>query len=169
MIEKNEVLRVAKNLNLRPDTVEKDYVLGWMLHGIFEHPVTKNWAFKGGTSLKKCFFETFRFSEDLDFTVKDNSYLDKDLLLEVFYSIAESLVPEVKQRFKSEFTKPRFTIKKEMLAPPVTNNPILVGIAFDYLLRFYIQCLNPKAITRDWIAHHTKTFKVKCEVNILAK
>jgi predicted nucleotidyltransferase component of viral defense system len=25
--------------------------------------------FKGGTSLKKCYLETYRFSEDLDFTV----------------------------------------------------------------------------------------------------
>ena len=31
MIEKNEVLKLAHLLNLRPDTVEKDYVLGWML------------------------------------------------------------------------------------------------------------------------------------------
>ena len=34
MIEKNEVLKISKNLGLRPDTVEKDYILGWMLDGI---------------------------------------------------------------------------------------------------------------------------------------
>ena len=28
-----------------------------------------NFVFKGGTSLKKCYLETYRFSEDLDFTV----------------------------------------------------------------------------------------------------
>ncbi len=91
MIEKNEILTIAKNLSLRPDTVEKDYVLGWMLHGIGEHQSTKTWAFKGGTSLKKCFFETFRFSEDLDYTIKDNAHLDTALLLGVFSSITESL------------------------------------------------------------------------------
>jgi hypothetical protein len=37
MIEKNEILQLAKNLDLNADTVEKDYVLGWMLHGISEH------------------------------------------------------------------------------------------------------------------------------------
>jgi len=56
MIEKNEILTIAKNLSLRPDTVEKDYVLGWMLHGIGEHQSTKTWAFKGGTSLRKIQF-----------------------------------------------------------------------------------------------------------------
>ncbi len=107
MIEKNEILTVAKNLSLRPDTVEKDYVLGWMLQGIGEHQSTKTWAFKGGTSLKKCFFETFRFSEDLDYTIKDNAHLDKDLLLGVFSSITESLSESVGIRFFPD----RFTFK----------------------------------------------------------
>ena len=87
MIEKNEILAIARNLSLSPDTVEKDYVLGWMLHGIGEHKSTKQWVFKGGTSLKKCFFETFRFSEDLDYTLKDNTHLDRDFLLGIFSEI----------------------------------------------------------------------------------
>lgn len=107
MIEKNEILTIAKSLSLSPDTVEKDYVLGWMLHGIGEHQSTKNWAFKGGTSLKKCFFETFRFSEDLDYTLKDNAHLDRDFLLGVFSKIAESL----HENIGIEFFPDRFTFK----------------------------------------------------------
>ena len=50
--------------------VEKDYVLGWVLWGIGADPeLGTRWAFKGGTCLKKCYVETYRFSEDLDFTV----------------------------------------------------------------------------------------------------
>jgi predicted nucleotidyltransferase component of viral defense system len=50
--------------------VEKDYVLGWLLWGIGTDPVlSQSWVFKGGTCLKKCYIETYRFSEDLDFTV----------------------------------------------------------------------------------------------------
>ena len=60
MIEKNEVLKMAAGLDLNPDTVEKDYILGWMLFGISQHREISNWAFKGGTSLKKCFFETHK-------------------------------------------------------------------------------------------------------------
>ncbi len=67
MIQKQELLDLAKDFGLRPDVVEKDYVLGWLLAGIGEHPATRDtWVFKGGTCLKKCFFETYRFSEDLD-------------------------------------------------------------------------------------------------------
>ena len=77
MIGKNEVLEMAEALSLSPDTIEKDYVLGWMLYGISKHRGTENWAFKGGTSLKKCFFETFRFSEDRvprSLKLKQNSF-----------------------------------------------------------------------------------------------
>jgi predicted nucleotidyltransferase component of viral defense system len=51
--------------------VEKDYVLGWILAGMYGHEeLAESWVFKGGTCLKKCYFETYRFSEDLDFTLR---------------------------------------------------------------------------------------------------
>ncbi len=59
---------------------------------------------------------------------------------------------DVKEKFLQEFPKPEFRLKKELLAPPLTNHYGLVGTAFDYLLRFYIEHLNPKAITNQWIA-----------------
>jgi len=70
-----------------------------MLNGISQTDEISDWIFKGGTSLKKCFFETFRFSEDLDFTLKDNSPLDSGLLVKVFTDITEHLVEDVGIRF----------------------------------------------------------------------
>lgn len=49
----------------------------------------KSWVFKGGTCLKKCYFETYRFSEDLDFTLKDPSHLQESFLQRVFDEISE--------------------------------------------------------------------------------
>ena len=107
MIEKNEVLKMATELDLRPDTIEKDYVLGWMLWGINRHPLVSSWAFKGGTSLKKCHFETFRFSEDLDFTLTDPSHLTNEFLTQAFVEITEQISEEVGIEFFSD----RFTFK----------------------------------------------------------
>jgi hypothetical protein len=59
---------------------------------------------------------------------------------------------DVRQRFNAEFTMPHLSAMPEMAAPPLTENYSLVGSAFDYLLRFYIQRLNPKASTQKWIA-----------------
>ena len=67
MIDRREILDMATQMSLNPHVVEKDYVLGWMLAGIASHPILREtWVFKGGTCLKKCYFETYRFSEDLD-------------------------------------------------------------------------------------------------------
>ena len=78
MIPKAHVLAVATERKLRPTTIEKDYALGWLLRSIAEHPTLSRWVFKGGTCLKKCFFETYRFSEDLDFTIPKDVALDVD-------------------------------------------------------------------------------------------
>jgi predicted nucleotidyltransferase component of viral defense system len=89
MIGRQEILDHAADLGLRPDVVEKDYVLGWLLAGITAHPVIgSTWVFKGGTCLKKCYFETYRFSEDLDFTVSDPAHLEEAFLTNVFNEIA---------------------------------------------------------------------------------
>lgn len=70
MISRLDLEERVREWGLREGVVEKDYVLGWVLWGIGSHPLlAKSWAFKGGTCLKKCYIETYRFSEDLDFTV----------------------------------------------------------------------------------------------------
>lgn len=70
MIDRFALQDRVREWQLSEEVVEKDYVLGWVLCGIGAHPVLADaWAFKGGTSLKKCYIETYRFSEDLDFTV----------------------------------------------------------------------------------------------------
>jgi predicted nucleotidyltransferase component of viral defense system len=69
VIPKAEVLRNAEENGLLATTVEKDYILGWVLFATALHPELSRWIFKGGTCLKKCYFDTYRFSEDLDFTL----------------------------------------------------------------------------------------------------
>ena len=49
--------------------IERDYVLAWFLTGLAGHPLRDVLAFKGGTALRRCWFEGYRFSEDLDFTL----------------------------------------------------------------------------------------------------
>ena len=90
MITRDEMLGVADETGLTPSVVEKDYVLGWLLAAIHENDtLSKTWVFKGGTCLKKCYFETYRFSEDLDFTLIDENQLDGTFLQEQFTIISE--------------------------------------------------------------------------------
>lgn len=95
MIDRQEILEFAGEVGLDPNVVEKDYVLGWMLAGISEHPRTRDtWLFKGGTCLKKCYFETYRFSEDLDFTLLDGSQVDEAFLRAALGEIAQWIYDE---------------------------------------------------------------------------
>jgi predicted nucleotidyltransferase component of viral defense system len=108
MIDRSESLAVATDLGLAPDVVEKDYVLGWLLAGIYAHErLATSWIFKGGTCLKKCYFETYRFSEDLDFTLLEPSHLDEPFLRRAFVDIAAWVydetgieIPEDRLRFE---------------------------------------------------------------------
>ncbi len=79
----------AREFGLSPQVIEKDYTLGWLLAGIAANPeIGQSWVFKGGTCLKKCYFETYRFSEDLDFTLTNPEHLGEEFLLETFSQIA---------------------------------------------------------------------------------
>lgn len=83
MISDRDLRARVAEWGLRDDVVEKDYVLGWVLAGIGSEPALRDgWIFKGGTCLKKCYLETFRFSEDLDFTVLDGAPIDDADVLE---------------------------------------------------------------------------------------
>jgi predicted nucleotidyltransferase component of viral defense system len=121
--------------------VEKDYVLGWMLAGIYAHAeLADHWLFKGGTCLKKCFFETYRFSEDLDFTLRDEAHLDADFLKRVFGEIGEWIydqtgieIPADKQDFEI-LTNPRGNLScqgKISYRGPVSSSHGLPRIKLD--------------------------------------
>ena len=80
---------------LREDVVEKDYVIGWALWGIGSDPrLSASWAFKGGTCLKKCYLETYRFSEDLDFTVLPGGPFAPDELVPILKDVFERIYEE---------------------------------------------------------------------------
>ena len=70
MIKPGEIQQKSREVGVRDQQIEKDYVLSWILKGIAQHEqLSKAIVFKGGTVLKKIYFEDYRFSEDLDFTL----------------------------------------------------------------------------------------------------
>lgn len=70
MIKPGEIQQKARAVGVRDQQIEKDYILSWILKGLAQHEqLSKVIVFKGGTVLKKIYFEDYRFSEDLDFTL----------------------------------------------------------------------------------------------------
>lgn len=90
MIKRLDIETRVREWSLREDVVEKDYVLGWLLWGIGTDGVLcETWAFKGGTCLKKCYVETHRFSEDLDFTVLPGGPVRDADVLPIFQAVLQ--------------------------------------------------------------------------------
>jgi hypothetical protein len=69
MISANEVKRLSNQLDVPPSYVEKDYVRGWLLWGIYANPIlAHNLVLKRGNCLRKVAFfglgfATFAFGE----------------------------------------------------------------------------------------------------------
>ncbi|MDR2584728.1 MAG: nucleotidyl transferase AbiEii/AbiGii toxin family protein [Prevotellaceae bacterium] len=82
MIEQKEINRIASQNRVSDRQIEKDYVISWLLFAISKNERLYNaLVFKGGTVLKKAYFEDYRFSEDLDFTLFDNTVSNEFVFL----------------------------------------------------------------------------------------
>jgi predicted nucleotidyltransferase component of viral defense system len=90
MIPQRELAALRAEWMLDQGVIEKDYVLGWLLAGIASHvELKRTWIFKGGTCLRKCFYETYRFSEDVDFTIVEGGPEEPEALMRIFGEVAD--------------------------------------------------------------------------------
>lgn len=72
MISAEHIRRIAREEKLAVGVVEKDYALSWLLRGFYlmNSGLDDSFVLKGGAAIRKVYFpQTWRFSEDLDFTV----------------------------------------------------------------------------------------------------
>lgn len=79
MIQPGEIDQVSEKLGIHTSHVQRDYVHGWLLSLLFtSSPLGKLLTLKGGNCLRKGYFESGRYSRDLDFTTS-SSIPDSDL------------------------------------------------------------------------------------------
>jgi hypothetical protein len=90
-----ELRALRAEWSLRDDVIEKDYTLGWLLAAIAsDQDLATTWVFKGGTSLRKCYYETYRFSEDLDFTIVEGGPEEPEALFPIFERVGQWLADQ---------------------------------------------------------------------------
>ena len=110
LISQTELNERVQRWGMRPEVVEKDYVIGWVLWGIGLDPdLTDWWAFKGGTCLKKCYLRDYRFSEDLDFTSLPGGIADDPAVLPALTRMLQRVSDESGIDFQSR--EPRFEMR----------------------------------------------------------
>jgi predicted nucleotidyltransferase component of viral defense system len=66
MIPLIEINHVAASYRVAAETIEKDYVISWILLCLSKSVLMDDFIFYGGTAIKRMYFEEHRFSEDID-------------------------------------------------------------------------------------------------------
>ena len=79
MVDRKNILKISATEGVPQATVEKDFALSVALAKICESDLADDVIFKGGTAIRKVYFEKARFSEDLDFSVKTG--IEKGVIL----------------------------------------------------------------------------------------
>ena len=76
MITRAHITRRAAQDNVPAKTVERDYVLAHVIASIAAPGNDTGLVFKGGTALRLCHFDDYRYSADLDFSLVSGSMED---------------------------------------------------------------------------------------------
>lgn len=117
MITKDEIEAKSKEFEIHVSNVERDYVFGWLLHGIFSASSLKDTIFlKGGNALRKGYFENTRYSSDLDFGIPND--IDPHFLLEEINRVCDL----VQEKAGVSFVKDKNAVDEKF--PPGENSPL---------------------------------------------
>jgi len=69
MILEREIKELARSFGVPESTIERDYAQNWLL----KYLNSLDMVLKGGTGIRKTYISDYRFSDDLDFTLLENS------------------------------------------------------------------------------------------------
>jgi uncharacterized protein len=144
MISRSELQRLANREKVALGVLEKDYVLTELLKALYRvSSLSDLLVFKGGTALRKVYFADWRYSEDLDFTVKYD--LPKDKLhesLDEWYTRVEQM-SQIRLITKM-LHKPNgyARVRAQFIGPLAYPGMIFMDLSFDEPL-----CLVPEMRT----------------------
>ena len=109
MIEREELVEKSEEFGLHISNVQRDYVFGWLLSGLYQEESSNGLVLKGGNALRKAWLPETRFSDDLDFSTP--GVLDPEQLLTRFNSVCRLVHARTGVRFDLD----RNAIVKEQL------------------------------------------------------
>ena len=101
MISKEEIEDRAAEFEVHTSNVQRDYVFGWLLVGVYTDPELAELLFlKGGNALRKGYFERTRYSSDLDFGTEGD--IDRTFLEEKVAALCDFITEQAGVRFETE-------------------------------------------------------------------
>jgi len=141
MLSRAELQRLANREKVALGILEKDYVLTELLKALSQLPdLNETLIFKGGTALRKVYFLNWRYSEDLDFTVRhDIAKEELRRTLEIWYRQTEQ-ASQIRLTTKM-LHKPNgyARVRTQFVGPLAYPGMIYMDLTFDEPL-----CLEPQ-------------------------
>lgn len=134
MISKDEIEAKSEEFGIHVSNIERDYVFGWLLVGIYSSPLKELFVLKGGNCFRKAYFPHTRFSNDLDFS--STTAIDQQFLVDALNRVCDF----VQNRSGVAFQKDRNRIEEKATSD---------GDRKVYEVRLYFQDFygNPHTIT----------------------
>ena len=132
MITPQEIETKARQFEIHTSNVQRDYVFGWLLLGIFTISNLKDAIFlKGGNALCKGYFLQTRYSNDLDFGIPGD--IGRDTLLTELNKICDAIQEKAGVIFVKESNK----VEEKFTATDVPLPDLKVYEARVYFRDFY--------------------------------
>lgn len=156
MISRAELQRLANREKVALGILEKDYVITEVLKALSQvSTFNELLVFKGGTALRKIYFAHWRYSEDLDFTVK------RDMTKEELREELDKWYRQVEQVSQIQLTTKTLhkpdgyaRVRTQFLGPLSYPGMIFMDLSFDEPL-----CLEPdsrKVLTAPFSSEEQK-------------
>jgi uncharacterized protein len=135
-------LAATGGLRVREDVLERDYCLAWFLNALAQSDLRPVFAFKGGTALKRSYFPDYRFSEDLDFTLREALSFDEiRARLEHIYAMVleQSGIAFTFDRQDPRARANTYTFYLRYAGPLPGNNDVKVDVTLNEVLSFPLE------------------------------
>lgn len=124
MIKQSEIKNISRKYIVPISTIERDYAQNWILSFL------PKMIFKGGTCLRKIYFEDYRFSDDLDFTLIEETDIAslKDTILNSIQQAKTRSNIEFIDEINSKEVKNGYSFDIYFRITRVTGSPLKIKI-----------------------------------------
>lgn len=153
MIDRADILKIARKNGFPAGTIEKEYMLSIFLEQIAK--LDRKFIFKGGTALSKVYLEYYRMSEDLDFTYTGASINEAK---EAIHAVCKNLNLEIKDE---DETPNSYNAEIKFIGPLQYQNYIKIDVSMREKLVFEPKTVKIKAFYADLKSFDVRVFDLK--------
>ncbi|GAB4458638.1 MAG: nucleotidyl transferase AbiEii/AbiGii toxin family protein [Bacteroidales bacterium] len=126
------VRATAGNVNIKPEFIEKDYWITFVLHQLSITAFASETVFKGGTSLSKGFNLIHRFSEDIDLAILNTQNYTGNQIKNKITGIEKQITKQLTEVTDKSLTSKGSRYRKSVFTYPAIdkthNNRLIVEI-----------------------------------------